>query len=627
MGKMICIIIFLFIYALNLLTILSGVNAEWVNETTAYMGSSPVTLRITSVGDWNNLMETGFFGTMGNHRNLLWYCRHPDAKSIYHLCWKSLDFPSPIISTIVVDLNRDGVMDILVQCQDEVLRFIDGKNRSKAPISINNGSNIPNFNANIPQMSLVSVFNSCGLPDIAMVDKNGSLVIMRATTEVSGSNCIGKDVIPTFDQFILVEGEKGVREVVPLSIISDDINGDCAVDLIYSIHNIDKNTLEVYVFFTSQNRHELLMTLKPANRYGSPTVVDINGDGAPDIIFPLCAKEENIDSFGNCSGFNGLTVFYNLLEGSSSCSNAKCCNGHPYGFSEKVSKTFFLDLNNVCGIHTVSGLPLLMPNSLDSPLELRFGDYNRDGYNDLLIPSTYGPLLLTTKSNSDTLPFSCTPLNSELAHDPSSGNHQMYIQAVPFFVVISDRGRLDIILTYHGKNSLAITVYTNHISSLEQNYFLTASALNGVGQIDTWGLYQPGAVHRFRWSDIAMNHRWGYGVQLSKSQGHALQSPRLFFGLGRTFSYVEDYTVAVLVDRESVHHQWSENLIPNSNLFIWLSPFVSSSQWRLRLYIASSTYQMLLFVVLITTLVLIGIPILFLKWREVQQDRREWRFR
>ncbi|KEG10105.1 putative FG-GAP repeat protein [Trypanosoma grayi] len=569
-------------------------------------------------------MKVGFFGTWENRTNLVWYCRKEDDGTLYTLCWQSIDFPSPIVATIVVDLNRDGTLDILLQCEDASLYVIDGRNRDGLPVAINKAS-VPAFDARIPQVSVVSVSSHCGLPDIALVDEEGSLVLMRATTETSDGSCVGKGT-PNFEPLVLFQGSKGVREVSPLSIASDDIDGDCAADLLYTVYQVDKNSLDLYAFFTEMDTHVLLLTLQPANHYGLPSMVDVNGDGVADIVFPICASDHDSVPFGECTQFDGIAVFYNDLRGSSSCSDDGCCKRHPYGFNENASKVLLFETNRSCGIYTSAEMPLTMPSSLASPLLLRHGDYNRDGYIDLLVPSTYGPLLLTNTANSNDVPFSCSPVDGNLAKAPHE-KYPAYTNAVPFFVVLNDRGRLDIVLTYHGGEALDVAIYMNHLSSLEQNYFLISSTLNGAFNADAWGLYQPCAVHRFGWSDVSMHKRWAYATQLSRSQGHALPSPRLLFGLGRTFSYVEYYTVGIVAEKRALIRQWSAHLVPNSNLFLWLNPLLSPGHWRLRLYLVDSAYQRLLLVVLSTALGVIGIPIILLKWQEVRQDRRELKFR
>ncbi|RNF00988.1 putative FG-GAP repeat protein [Trypanosoma rangeli] len=622
-------VVAVFVPLLLLLAQLPAVGAQWVNDTATYLGTSPLELRITATADWDNEMKTGFIGTWANRTNLVWYCqgKAEDRGSVlYTLCWTSVDFLSPIVSTIVADLNRDGTLDILVQCEDGRLYFVNGRHRDEPPTAIASEA-VPSFNASIPQMSLVTVFSQCGLPEIALVDVTGSLVIMQATTETSsGDECSGQDTLPAFKPFVLLAGIKGAREVVPLGIISDDIDGDCVVDLLYTVYTRESNTLHIYAFFPARSEHELLLTLTPANRYGFPTVADVSGDGAPDLLFPLCAPQNTSIPFGECTRFDGVIVFYNDLHGSSPCAGGGCCSGHRFGFHEGASKEFFLHEKNACNIHMRRGLPLTMTSSVASPLLLRSGDFNRDGYVDLVVPSTYGPLLLTSQRDAHGPSFSCAPLDEAragaLADDVAT-----YTRSIPFFAIIAGDGVLDVVLTFHDTNALPVVFYANRLSRLREKYFLTSSALNGVAAVHDWGVYQPGAVHRFGWSDATMRQRWAYATQLSRTQGHALQLSRLLFGLDRTFSYIQDYAVGILANRQAVRRAWSANLVPNSNVLVWLNPLLSQESWRLRLYLVSATYRWLLFVVFVTSLALIAVPIIFLKWREVRHDHREWKLR
>lgn len=624
----------LFSFLLLLFASTPALGVRWVNRTATYFGLSPVPLRITAIADLDNTMRTGFLGTWADRTRVVWYCRGKDGggagrrgRGSYALCWESSNFPSRIVSTIVTDLNRDGVLDIVVQCEDGGLYFVNGRHRNDAPKVILKKDG-PRFNASIPQMSLVSVFGHCGLPEIAFVDMEGSLILMRSTTEVfSGTQCRGKDTHPTFEPVPLVKGVKNVTRVVPLSIISEDIDGDCAADLLYTVHQEETNTLMVYAFFPQSKQEELLLTLEPAHRYGFPVAADVNGDGAPDILFPICDTGTARVSYGECTRFGGFAVFYNQLRGAPPCTRDGCCNGHPYGFAENASQEFFFHNGSLCGIYTTADVPLAMTSSLASPLIMRSGDYNRDGYTDLLVPSTYGPLLLTLQRNdNNSVAFRCEPVDPILVNTVQD-RRLAYTQAVPFFATVTGNGRLDILLTYHDDTPLPVTLYMGYQQGVRMNYFFTSSALNGAAGVHDWGVHQPGAVHRFGWSDIAMRQRWAYAAQLSRSQGHALQHPRLFFGLGQTFSYIQDYAVGILVDGRSVYRRWGTALVPNSNMFVWPNPLLSPNDWRQLLYIFFFRHQKLLFGVLVATLAVIAVPVIGLKWREVRHDRHELEMR
>ncbi|PWU83378.1 hypothetical protein C4B63_330g1 [Trypanosoma cruzi] len=127
-----------------------------------------------------------------------------------------------------------------------------------------------------------------------------------------------------------------------------------------------------------------------------------------------------------------------------------------------------------------------MTSSLASPLLLRTGDYNRDGYMDLLVPSTYGPLLLMAEANSNGISFSCGPLDGDRASRSADGD-PTYTKAVPFFAIIAGDAALDIVLTFHGASAIPLGFYMNHLLSWKQNYFLGSSALNGAAASHDWG--------------------------------------------------------------------------------------------------------------------------------------------
>nr|CCC95742.1 unnamed protein product [Trypanosoma congolense IL3000] len=600
-------------------------QARWVDTTSTYFEPLPEGLRVTSLADLNNQNRVGFIGTWVNRSGLVWYCSDENWGKQYRLCWRSTEFPEAIVSTVVADMNRDGALDILVQGEKGTLYFVDGNHRNSSASKIDVGVNL-SYDSSVPQISVVNVKGNCGFPDIALVETDGSLVVLSATTETSnGLACIGEG-IPTFVRTVLVEGDRGVREVVPLSIMSEDIDGDCVADLLYVIHDIGANSLQVFAYFPRSAKHQLLMKLSNANQYGYPSAADMNGDGAPDIVFPLCRTKKDSTTFGVCSQFDGIAIFYNNLMKTPPCRTDVCCTGHPFGFSESPSAEFFLQDSANCGLHVGSDFPLFMPNSKESPLILRPGDSSRNGYTDLLVPSTYGPLLIESRIASHGIFFNCIPVNEEFADSVKAGPSP-YGSATPFFATVSDKGKLDVVLTYHGGKVAPPTLYVRYMPLLEQNYFLTGSALNGAIKGDLWGLYQPLTVHRFGWNDIAMNKRWAYGTQLSRSQGHALQSPQLFFGLGRTFSYVQEYTAGIFIGKNSMYRRWPANLVPNSHVFTQMHPLRSVDKWKLQLYLAFATYKELLLIVLGTVLTVVGLLIAFLRWEELKQDQRELKLR
>lgn len=279
----------------------------------------------------------------------------------------------------------------------------------------------------------------------------------------------------------------------------------------------------------------------------------------------------------------------------------------------------------------------------------------------------------TTSSSSSPPALLCKYLDETAAAASTSGlssgqSWEAYRSAVPFFVSLSEEvGRLDIALTSHRVTGAAFNrVYSNE-ELPDRNYYILASALNGAHvmvaaastaatagrQAEGFGLAQPSAVHYVAWEDVRMTSRWRRTTQLSQYVGYALQPPRLLIGLGETFSYIRGFTVSIPspLDEEEGEgtlitttttgggggdgqaaapprkRQWPSYLVPNSQVFAVLHPVDSPSNWRLRLYLPTSRYKLLIGVVLLVWLVVLGVPLVVLRWQEMRADLREWKRR
>ncbi|EPY41410.1 T-cell immunomodulatory protein like protein precursor [Angomonas deanei] len=401
----------------------------------------------------------------------------------------------------------------------------------------------------------------------------------------------------------------------------EDINGDCLAELVFTVRDVQNAAVEVFMVSPGkrqQLRLERLLTLEESCGeeelcyYGTPTVADVTGDGVPDITFPVCSQEHQTEDSDalfaeGCVAYEGVQVFRNQLEASKACAKAGGAPG-PYGFATERSTTTVLKAAS-CGFTD----EVLLTTSLKEPLLLRPLDYNRDGVTDLAVPSTQGPLLLSGTGGV----FDCTPVDSSKAVDDTT-----YQASIPFFLSLEVLGRFELLLNSPTNN----TVYTHH-NIPQRHYFLLASALNGVygEKQNQFALTQTGAVHYWSWQDIHMKSHYNLQTQAARTGVRALSPPRVFAGLGVTFSYVEHYTVGTAVAGERRYRRFPSYLIPNSQVFAVLHPIQQDSEWSLQLYVPTSQYKLLLLVVLLSTLTILGIPIACMRWSELRSDMREWR--
>ena len=247
---------------------------------------------------------------------------------------------------------------------------------------------------------------------------------------------------------------------------------------------------------------------------------------------------------------------------------------------------------------------------LGSPT-LRVLDFGNSGYNSILVNSNKGPRLMAISEG-----YAITIASMGFTSTDNSAN-------VPFFYDVMDDGVLDIMITSY--DGTGITALWNNLDTSD-HYFFTATTLNGVAEKPTlWGGVQVGAVHRFQWQNIEQHLKTTSGTQLASAQYLALNLPRMHFGLSKTFGYIQNYATGMLIDNgnEKSYHSWTSYMVPNSQVMCPAHPITDSSEWSIKLFFAGSRYVVLICISLATALVLVGIPIVVLRFREYKADNKE----
>lgn len=674
------------------------------------------------LASWPNQSQLMLWGSSKIKSSAAATVRADDLK--YHLQWSSGAVSSDgesvkIISAIAADFQATREVGVVVQGSDGQIYAVNhsasGTTSSFAAIEIDTsysqgqggGSSTGVVNTILkepltPQLSVVpgvwqsgaSPASSLNTAALTFVNEEGDLVLLSRTSEAT--------VWPpryAASRLTNVQTANASRAVVPLSISLADVNQDCAAELIYAVRDQQQRTYTIYAYTGDSSSPLLLLEVSEASGevYGSPTLLDVNGDGLPELLLPVqfegsdCGANFSTSAAGavdgtseTCTPFHDIRIFNPLSRrgsgtatatASTSCSSSASADDY---LQYNISQSNLANLSlSKCGLSVTAEVaasgnvvPFYFPSYSSTPLELRDGDYNRDGFMDIVVPSSYGPMILTScGSGSSNDPFLCTPLDAHkaaaltaLGGSASLKTHAealSYQTATPFFASMGLLGRLDVVLTHllspafiFKSNSaltpeqwalLTIQVYENGNLPYQSCYLLASAVSGRVNDGLAYGAAVVGATHHMNWQDVEMKTHYTTATQLRRTQGHALSGPQVMVGLGETFSYVQGYSVGVYAAFAALgaagsasstgaststalvlyRQQWPSYLVPNSQVFAELSPFDSPGHWRLELYLPTSTYRRFLIVSLVIILILVGVPMVVLRWFEIKRDYEE----
>ncbi|GAA6063243.1 hypothetical protein JCM10212_000345 [Sporobolomyces blumeae] len=319
--------------------------------------------------------------------------------------------------------------------------------------------------------------------------------------------------------------------------------------------------------------------------------------------------------------------------------------------------------------HTLSTRSTSFQGALPTPPQI--GDYNIDGYPDLLIVSTPPRSHTSTKLASLLQSVPCT-VERGCTDEQVKRKRRTFkvvdegveelskfkdVESVAWFDM-DDDGSLDIVVQRSGNSGAARQVHFIKNNYFNDAFFLKASLLNGAcrgwcepqepgqSRYRPYGSSYSGASFKFTVLDPSGARRSTQYGQLSQTSYLSLQLPYAYLGLGRTNNYVENLFIGS-TRHQPLHYVNLEGVIPNSQVFIlpWQSnddPFVSRpdgperrgadesgdpSEWRKELYLKPGDWIPWVTVVLLTAIVLLGIVVVVLHLNEKREDEVERRAR
>ena len=495
---------------------------------------------IAAFGDFNSDKLTDVF-VIDTHQHsfgiLLAYTEPPFLRREHLDC----NLEDDLISGLVPgDFDGDGTMDILVLSQPKHEKEI--------------------FNVHIAWGSMTKLecpskekplFQTYGQP--LVLDYNGDMISdvfalninqTRQFWIFNTSRQIGEEVI--------MNATKPLR--IPHSHAFLDIDGDLSTDLLLT----GQDSFEVWHFNGNEGLQlSTTIELPVKGAYiGQSVFVDVNFDGKLDHLVPVC-----VDS--------------------------KCLNSSFYLYTNDQWQPIQCDLKDPFG-RLWTFQPPNPSKFYQNTITARSGDFNLDGYPDLLLTLTYGDneravLLENTANEIGGRQF--TPKWDYLSDwNTTSVMATMYD--------IQEKGILDILLVHRPPNGqLQMAAYKNTLD-YDAN-FIKVLVLTGRcyancthGYIP-YGTNLPGPSISYRTTQPNGELQLACTAQLSQSAYNALQLPYTLFGLARSPNFLDALRVSLSYSSNSAYREWTQ-IIPNSQMIIIPTMEPSSRHWLNKLFVTPS---------------------------------------
>lgn len=471
------------------------------------------------------------------------------------------------------DFDGDAAMDVLVLVQKTKDQF-DGHIAWGSLTKIN----CPNISQPIVQTMghpLALDYNSDMITDLFGLDSNGTRQFWIFGTSRQIERTIG------------MESNRTLRS--PHSHAFVDLDGDGFTDLVLST----KENYEIWRFDHAKGfelNKEIPLPVPEAAVIGQSIFIDYNFDGKLDHIVPVCADYQ-------------------------------CVNSSFFAYSDDHWVLVECDLKDPSA--TWSFLPPDSSHFYSEAMTARSGDFNLDGYPDLLMTLTRaGQTRIVLLEN----------VASETSGRKFVANWQVLSEWNATSIVgamydIQEKGVLDILLVHStSTGQMQLAAYKNTLD-YDAN-FIKVLVLTGRcyancshGKIP-YGTNLPGPSISYRTTQPTGELQESCGAQLSQSGHHALQLPYTLFGLARSPNFVEALRVTLAYYPHSSSREWTQ-IIPNSQMIIIPTLDRDSRYWLNKLFVTPSRAIALSAAALAGFGLFLAFVVAILHWRERRADRRE----
>nr|XP_031863237.1 uncharacterized protein CI109_001110 [Kwoniella shandongensis]KAA5530309.1 hypothetical protein CI109_001110 [Kwoniella shandongensis] len=421
----------------------------------------------------------------------------------------------------------------------------------------------------------------------------------------------------------------------------------------------------------------------------SSAFIDIDGDCLPDLVLHcarLKSSHRSIQIWSN-RGEAGyvLSRTYDLPKHSGMISFADINDAFDFSFDTADPDFVSIPLAGLLPVATGStaGLQLHLPGSPSIPFPLRPGDFDVDGFPDLLIilanstaaPPAGGVFGASRRAGTQVKILKNVPCGKGVAGCEAGGKgmrgfkvgsgkgwetlDSIWDAEGASWIDLDDDGSLDILVQRTGEQSgERVTFVQNNF--YHDAFFLKAQVLNGACEGDCQpatggksysplGVSYSGATYKFTVLDTLGRRVAQQVAQLPQTGYHALHTPYAFFGLGRTNNYIEKLFIGASLSPPN-HATYLESLIPNSQVII-NPPYPASStplddspgehtepegdnaspvkarslEWKSQLYLKPGDWVPWVGAAVLGTVLLLGAVVVGLNEKEKKEDEKERR--
>ncbi|ORY34008.1 hypothetical protein BCR39DRAFT_518106 [Naematelia encephala] len=686
-------------YFLAVITLVSPTYAIWPFKQKRFtaealidagpLGLEDVGGRVVAVGDWDGDQHADLFVLSEDSKSVQMYLWNRD--SFKFLPSHSITLSSTILNVIPGDFNHDGRLDLLIMYLDESGGWWGSKSeRTGMEIYLGGG---PEGGFQEEHWVLPKATTSQPM----VFDADGTLRASLLGFEAREEDAVARTWLSNGSGMILqsppLHSNEGMCNLAnPHSSAFVDMDGDCRPDLVLDCETPHTTQRFIQIWLNrGSGGYELTRTYDLPRGSGALSFADMNRDGTIDIVFPTCSRRSATSGIGQecelniaynkqvpiCSGEQAVFTGGDAESGTLKCRGWSdlCIADDRFELEFDMSSEYYSSIPLASLFPVSAGEPSLLlhvPGSSSIPLPLRPGDYNVDGYPDLIM----------TVSND-----TAAPSGGIFGGSRGTGTQFKVLENVPCgknvpgcggnskikrsFKLGTGRGweSVDDIwdavgaswLDVDADGTLDIMVHRtgeqdqNKVTFLQNNFyhdafFLKAQVLNGAcdgecqpndgGQkYSSLGGSYSGAAYKLTVLDTLGRRGAQQVAQLPQTGYHALGTPYSFIGLGRTNNYVERLSVGTsLVGADQSPISTLDSLIPNSQLLINPPSPLSipetepappvkarANQWHSELYLHPGDWVPFVGAAVVLTVLILGGVVVALNAREKKEDERERR--